>query len=181
MLAVAVAWPCIGVAQIARPAPAAPSASIHGGFNLGDKQLSVGILTGGDVYSGFGAGAAFEVGVYELTPRIRLGVGGSGGYLRDRSNGVTASQIPVYAIGNLHLVVPSQPKLDLYAGGSFGVTRIRYSASGVVPGGVKASSSNTGIGIQGGAHYQVSDALTVMGQIGLVDIPLLFAGVGFRF
>jgi opacity protein-like surface antigen len=179
--AVVVATPLTVSAQVARPSTSAPSASVDGGFKVGDKLVSLGVLAGGDGYEGFGAGGAFEYGLLELTPRIRLGVGGSAGYMRDANNGLTVSQIPLYGIGNFHFAIPSQPKLDLYAGASLGITRTSVSFSGTVLGRVKGSTNNSGFGIQGGAHYQVSDALTVMGQIGVIDIPLLFAGVGFKF
>jgi len=153
-------------------------------FGKGTKILSLGLMTGGD-YDGFGGGASVEVGVVDFTPKIKLGVGGLIGYVRNSESfglsNYTFTAIPVMAIGNVHFEVPNQPKLDLYAGASVGIIRGSFSGSFTgIPGG-GASNTDTGFGIQGGARYGIGDKLSVMGQIGIGDIPLLFAGVSLKF
>lgn len=153
-------------------------------FQKGSKVLSLGVMAGGD-YEGFGGGGSFEVGILEIAPKIKLGVGGLIGYVRDSESfglsDYTLSVMPIMAIGNVHFEVPNQPKLDLYAGASAGIIRVSYSGDFVGIPGVSASDSDTGFGIQGGIRYGVNDKTSLMGQIGFGDIPLLFAGVSFKF
>jgi hypothetical protein len=40
---------------------------------------------------------------------------------------------------------------------------------------------DTGVGFQLGARYRLASRLGVMGQIGLGDLPLVFAGASLRF
>jgi hypothetical protein len=176
-------------------------------FSPGSKLVSVGVLTGGENYEGFGAGGTLEIGAISFSKSVTLGIGGSLGYMRTSEGtgtvAVTVGQIPIYAIGNLHFSPPSQPKLDLFAGASVGVTY--YRASGDVDdfeervvahpsesvllrlGRVSAarrastSSTETGFGIQGGGHFGLTNSMSVTAQIGLIDIPLFYGGVSFKF
>jgi opacity protein-like surface antigen len=177
-------------------------------FTTGSRIASVGVLAGGDKYDGAGAGGTVEFGALTLTKRIHLGVGASLCYMRSNKGSgiakVSLSQIPAYAIGNLHFTPASQPKLDLYAGASVGVTYSRVSSELVIfddvhrtllppetvflrtrrssaAARVSDSSTDTGFGIQGGAHFGLTDAISVTAQIGLIDIPLFYGGVSFKF
>lgn len=160
------------------------SAQDAGSFQKGTKILSLGVMAGGD-YEGIGGGASFEVGILEIAPKIKLGVGGLFGYVRDSESfglsDYTFTQMPIMAIGNVHFEVPSQPKLDLYAGASVGIIRVSYDGNFAGIPGIDGSDSDTGFGIQGGIRYNLSGKTSVMGQIGVGDIPLIFAGVSFKF
>lgn len=155
-------------------------------FGMGSRIVSVGILTGGD-YDGLGIGGAFEVGVYEFTPSVSLGVGAFGGFVKGDANLTNGfkydiTQVPIMAIGNVHLAVPSQPKLDLYGGMSFGIVSTRFSYEGAAPNGFDGDTdSDIGIGLQVGARYAFTPRVTAFGQLGANDIPLLFAGLTFKF
>jgi opacity protein-like surface antigen len=194
---------CVASLVVLVPTHLAAQSASH--FGPGSKLVSLGVLTGGDNYDGTGGGGTFEIGILSLSKSVHLGIGGSLGYMRSTqgSSGfeLSLSQIPAYGIGNLHYSPPSQPKLDLFAGASVGVTYSRVSgdvfADRVVPlvpesvalltraraAARRATESNTdtGFGIQGGAHYAVTNAMSVTAQIGLIDIPLFFGGVSFRF
>ena len=156
-------------------------------FGQGSRLLSVGVLTGGD-YEGFGGGAAFEVGVKEFTPTLSLGLGAFAGFVKGDVGFSSAfdyniTQIPIMAQGNVHLAIASQPKLDLYAGLSAGIVRVSVDFDGTAPGGfdLSESESDFGIGFQVGARYAFSDRAMGFAQLGASDIPLLFAGLSFRF
>ena len=156
-------------------------------FGQGSRIGSIGVLTGGD-YEGFGAGASFEVGVAEFTPTLSLGVGAFAGYVRGDvgfSNvfNYNLTSIPLMAIGNVHLAIASQPKLDLYAGLSAGIVRTSISYDGTAPGsfGLEDSNSDSGFGFQVGARYGFTDRAMGFAQLGAGDIPLLYAGLSFRF
>lgn len=174
----------LAFAAAALALPAVVGAQSSASFGKGTKVLSLGVMAGGD-YEGFGGGASVEVGVLEFTPKIKLGVGGMIGYVRSsESFGLskyTLAAMPVMAIGNVHFEVPNQPKLDLYAGASVGIVRVSYSGDFAGIPGIGGSTSDTGFGIQGGARYGIGDKMSLMGQVGIGDIPLLYAGVSFKF
>ena len=155
-------------------------------FGKGSRIASVGILTGGD-YEGFGAGGSFEVAVKEFTPTLSLGVGAFAGIVRGDVGfssvfNYTITQIPVMAIGNVHLSLPSQPKLDLYGGLSLGIVRTSFSFDGNAPGLFdSASNSDTGLGIQIGARYAFTPRAMGFAQLGANDIPLFYGGLSLKF
>jgi len=156
-------------------------------FGKGSRIASVGILTGGD-YEGFGVGGSFEVGVKELTSTLSLGVGAFAGIVRGDVGFSSAfnyniTQIPVMAIGNVHLALPSQPKLDLYGGLSLGIVRTSLSFDGSAPlgFGLDDSNSDIGLGIQVGGRYAFTPRAMGFAQLGVNDIPLLYAGLSFKF
>ncbi|MEO7521383.1 MAG: outer membrane beta-barrel protein [Gemmatimonas sp.] len=150
-------------------------------FGQGSRLLSLGIMTGGD-YDGFGGGASFEVGVINFTPALSLGVGGMIGYLRESEGRFSVSAMPIMAIGNVHLALPAQPKLDLYGGLSIGVVRVSSDGCDALPGiPCDDSRSDSGLGLQIGARYAMTPRASLMGQLGFSDIPLLYAGVSFKF
>jgi opacity protein-like surface antigen len=173
-------------ATLAAIAPAVAMAQDSPVLKKGDKALSLGIMTGGD-YEGIGGGAAFEVGLLQLVPKIHLSVGGSFGYIRDSESfgsfDYTFTQTPIMAVGNVNFEVPGQPKLGLYAGLSLGIIRVSYSGDfDDVPGlGDRDSDSDSGVGIQGGIRYALTNKASLMGQIGVGDIPLIFAGASIKF
>ncbi|MES2522826.1 MAG: outer membrane beta-barrel protein [Gemmatimonadota bacterium] len=156
-------------------------------FGQGSRIVSVGILTGGD-YEGFGIGGSFEVGVKEFTPTLSLGVGAFAGFVRGDVGftpgfDYTFTQVPIMAIGNLHLALPSQPKLDLYGGLSLGIIRTSVDYEGSAPGAfnLSESDSDVGLGIQIGARYAFTERTMGFAQLGANDIPLLYAGLSFKF
>ena len=157
-------------------------------FDRNSRIISVGILTGGD-YEGLGAGGSFEVGTYDFTPGLSLGLGGFAGFVRDDVNPVafpayTQTQIPIMAIGNIHLSFASQPKLDLYSGLSLGVVNVRTDyGSRTPPLGVEKSRSDSdlGVGVQIGARYFFTPNITGFGQLGASKVPLLYTGFSFNF
>jgi hypothetical protein len=193
-----------GAAQ--KPASAMAAKRGEASFEKGDRILGVGLLVGDGAGGGFGgtaigAGAQLEVGVFDFTPKIRLGVGGSVGYTRRSESGATLSGIPVYGIGNVHFALQGQPDLDLYAGVSAGFTRFRSNLGEIIidrvvaadapdasyrvvsarAAAVTASSTESGVGLQGGVRYSFGKSFSVQGQLGLGDIPLFFGGVSFKF
>jgi Outer membrane protein beta-barrel domain len=179
--AVVVGTPILVVAQVAKPSMAPPSTSAKGIQEKGLSNISVGILTGGDGNQGTGVGAQFEYGLLNLSSNVMLGVGGSLGYTRKSVAGFSYTALPVYGIANAHFVLPDQPNVDLYAGASVGFTR--FNVPSVTVGGIRTgggSATNSGFGIQGGGRYKISDKLSVHAQIGLIDIPLLHAGITFK-
>jgi opacity protein-like surface antigen len=150
-------------------------------FGRGTRIASLGIMTGGD-YEGFGGGGSFEIGVINFTPTLSLGVGGMIGYLSESEGGFSVSAMPIMAIGNVHLALPAQPKLDLYGGLSIGVVRVSSDVCDALPGiPCDADSSDSGLGLQVGARYAMTPRASLMGQLGFSDIPLLYAGVSFKF
>jgi opacity protein-like surface antigen len=162
------------------PASMSAQAAATPAFGVGTKLLSVGILTGGD-YEGFGFGGSFEYGLLSFTPRVSLGIGGSIGYVSDEDFGVDVSAMPIMAIGNVHFAMPTQPKLDLYGGLSVGVIRAEVDCGTIAGVSCNASDTESGFGLQVGARYWLTNRVGVKGQLGLGDIPLLNAGVSFRF
>jgi hypothetical protein len=176
-VAAALLLPSVAFAQTASTRP----------FGQGSRIGSVGILTGGD-YEGFGGGASFEVGVKEFTPTLSLGIGAFAGFVKGDVGFTSAfdynvTQIPIMAIGNVHLALAGQPKLDLYAGLSAGIVRTSVSFDGTAPGGfdLSESDSEVGIGFQVGARYAFTERAMGFAQLGASDIPLLYAGLSFRF
>jgi hypothetical protein len=173
-VAAAMLLPSVAFAQTASTRP----------FGRGSRIGSVGVLTGGNNYEGVGLGASFEVGMKEFTPTLSLGIGAMAGFVRGNYglfSNVTVTAIPVMAIGNVHLAIASQPKLDLYAGLSAGINRYSYSFDNAIAGFNGASDSQFGIGVQVGARYAFTERAMGFAQVGASDIPLLYAGLSFRF
>ena len=177
-LAAAMLLPSVGFAQ---------AAATTNPFGRGSRIGSVGILTGGD-YEGFGVGGSFEVGVTDFTPTLSLGIGAFAGFVRGDVGftpgfDYTFTQIPIMGIGNVHLAIPSQPKLDLFAGVSIGIIRTSVDYEGDAPGSFSLSDSDSdvGFGIQVGARYAFTPRAMGFAQLGANDIPLLYAGLSFKF
>lgn len=152
-------------------------------FDKGDRVATLGFMTGND-YDGSGFGAQVE---WRLLPigKASLGVGGFVGFQHD-SKGVgtvktTASWMPMMATANLHFPLENQPRVDLYAGASFGFVRASVDVKGAGTLSGKASDTDSGFGIQGGARYWLGSKLGVSGQVGFGDIPLVIAGLAFKF
>ncbi len=151
-------------------------------FSKGDRVVSASFMTGGD-YDGTGFGGQVEFGLLPIG-KTTLGIGGFAGFQRDsEGTGIykaTATVVPIMAVGNLHFPIASQPKLDVYAGASIGFIRASVSVDGVGAVGGKASNTDSGFGIQGGARYWMSSSLGVNAQVGFGDIPLIQAGISFK-
>jgi opacity protein-like surface antigen len=176
--AVAILTPVFASAQMAAKKPAPSSKGIT---EKGMSHVSVGLLTGGDGNQGTGIGGQFEYGVFNLSSNVLLGVGGTVGYTRKSVAGFSYTAIPVYGIANAHFVLPDQPDLDLYAGVSVGFTRVNVPT--VTVGGIRVgggSATNSGFGVQGGGRYKLTDKWSAHAQLGLVDIPLIHAGLTFK-
>lgn len=171
-------------AAIAVPTATLAAQTANVPFTKGDRVASIGLVTGGD-NDGTGLAGSVEWGVLSLTPKVQLGLGVFAGFQRNsQSVGAyksTATVVPVMAVGNVHLPIESQPKLDLYAGASVGF--IRASISNDSPGTANADYSNTdsAVGAQVGARFTLASKLSVVGQLGLGDLPLLFAGISIKF
>jgi hypothetical protein len=153
------------------------SAMAQGEFTPGSKILNLGLFLDG----GTGFGGSFEASVKELAPNIRLGIGGQVGYYSESNFGIDVSSIPVHALANVHLAVPSVPQLDLFAGLAVGV--IRTSVSGGLGDilGEDASTTDFGAGVNIGARYFFTPKLAGMAQLGVGDVPELFLGVTIGF
>lgn len=163
--------------------PSMASAQATGPFEVGSKVGSIGFMAGGD-YEGAGLGVQGEFGFKKLGNTV-LGLGGFVGVQRDSETAFgtkfTSTVIPIMAIGNVHFPIASQPKLDLFAGASLGFISVNVEVDGPGLGNVDAGDSDIGFGIQGGARYNLSNKLSLMGQVGVGDIPLIFAGVSIKF
>lgn len=163
--------------------PSLASAQATGPFEVGSKVGSIGLIAGGD-YDGAGIGVQGEFGFRKLGNTV-LGLGGFVGVQRESETffgtKVTSTVIPIMAIGNVHFPIASQPKLDLFAGASLGFISVNAEVDGVGGGDFDAGDSDIGFGIQGGARYNLSNKLSLMGQVGVGDIPLIFAGVSIKF
>lgn len=170
-------------AAIALPAS---SAMAQGEFAVGTKLVNVGLLTGSG--GGIGIGGGLEVSVIELAPNIRLGIGGTVGYISDSEDGFggdfTVTVIPVLGNANVHLAVPSVPELDLFGGLALGIVRVSADYDGIGSELVDASASDTqtAVGINLGARYFFTPTLAGLAQLGLGDeIPELTLGISFKF
>ncbi|MBL0938996.1 MAG: outer membrane beta-barrel protein [Gemmatimonadaceae bacterium] len=161
----------------AQTAPATNS-----GFAKGTKLVSLGVIAGGDD-GGTGAAAQMEWGVASLG-KATLSLGAFAGIQRKTSQvralEVTASAVPVLAVANLHFPLGNQPRLDLYGGASFGFVRASAESTESSLGSVKESETRAAVGIQVGGRYKIASRLSLMGQVGLVDLPLIQAGVSIR-
>ncbi len=159
------------------------TASAQSSFSRGDRVLSLSFMTGGD-YDGTGLGGQVELGVLPIG-KATLGIGGFVGFQRDSEGTgiykVTSNVVPIMAVGNLHIPIESQPNLDIYAGASVGFVHASVKANGVGTIMGKASNTDSGVGIQGGARYWLGSKLGLNAQIGFGDIPLIEAGVSFKF
>lgn len=154
----------------------------NSGFEKGTKLLSLGVMGGGD-YDGTGIGGILEWAVGALG-KTTLSLGGFTGFQRQTRGAGTletsSTVIPAMVVSNLHFPVPSNPKLDLYAGASVGLVRSSVSSNSTAVGDDDASNTKTGVGFQGGIRYNLAPRFGIVGQIGLGDIPLFFAGASFR-
>lgn len=163
--------------------PSVASAQTSGPFEVGSKVGSIGFMAGGD-YDGAGLGVQGEFGFRKLGNTV-LGLGGFVGFQRESETfagtKVSTTVVPIMAIGNIHFPVASQPKLDLFAGASLGFISVNAEVDGPGLGNYDAGDSDIGFGIQGGARYNLSNKLSLMGQVGVGDIPLIFAGVSLKF
>lgn len=167
-----VAVPSVGAAQ-------APNS----GFEKGTRLLSVGAMTGGG-YDGTGLGGIVEWGVGALGSAT-LSVGAFAGVQRQSTGAgtleVSTTAIPVMGVANAHFPVRANPRLDLYTGASLGLVRVSVESTSALVGDDDDSRTDTGVGFQIGARYRLASRLGVMGQIGLGDLPLVFAGASLRF
>lgn len=154
----------------------------NSGFGEGTKLVSVGLLAGGD-YSGTGIGGQVEWGLRNVG-RTTLSLGAFAGLQRKttgaRSLEVTTSALPIMAVGNIHFPVGSKDRIDMYAGASVGIVRVSVKSDAAGVGSSSASDTDTGGGVQVGVRYRVASRLSLMGQLGLVDLPLIMAGLSLR-
>lgn len=170
------------LAGAAQTGQAQDAASTNSGFARGGKLVSAGFMTGGD-YSGTGFGGQVEWGVGSVRSSV-LSVGAFAGIQRKSTGAgpleVTTSAMPIMAVGNVHFPIGSAERLDIYAGASAGVVRVSVKSSNGTLGESKASDTDTALGIQAGVRYRAASRLSFMGQLGLVDLPLILAGVSLR-
>jgi len=154
----------------------------NSGFGRGARLVSVGLLAGGE-YSGTGVGGQVEWGLRNIG-RSTLSMGAFLGVQRETTGAgsleVTTSALPIMAVGNVHFPVGSSNRLDMYAGASVGVIRVSVKSEAGSAGSSSASDTNTGGGVQVGVRYRAASRLSLMGQLGLVDLPLIMAGLSLR-
>ncbi|HYW31477.1 MAG TPA: outer membrane beta-barrel protein [Gemmatimonas sp.] len=153
-------------------------------FIKGTRNVSLGYMAAGE-YQGHGAGIMLEKGMLSLSPRLHVGVGGFLGVQRNTETfgetTVRSTSVPLMGIANMHLAPISMPRLDLYGGLSAGFTRTSLDTDAVVlPPGDEAGTEFS-LAIQAGARYALSQRSSLLVQIGLGDLPLLFAGASFKF
>ena len=154
------------------------AAQAQGEFNVGTRVFSAGLMTGSG--GGAGLGAAFEVSMLELAPNVRLGLGGTVGYWSDSEPGIKVNVIPLLGNANVHVAIEEVPELDLFAGVALGLV---YSSYDLDTPGVDDEGSDTNLefGINLGARYYFTDTVSGFLQLGVGDIPEIFAGFGFKF
>lgn len=154
----------------------------NSGFGQGTKLVSVGLLAGGD-YSGTGIGGQLEWGVRNIG-RTTLSLGAFAGVQRESTGAgsleVTTSALPIMAVGNIHFPVGSNDRVDMYAGASLGIVRVSVKSEASNVGSSRDSETRTAGGVQVGVRYRAASRLSLMGQLGLVDLPLIMAGLSLR-
>ncbi|MES2523503.1 MAG: hypothetical protein V4617_12440 [Gemmatimonadota bacterium] len=153
-------------------------------FVTGTRNFSVGYMALGE-YEGHGGGVMFEKGMLSFSPRLHVGIGAFAGVQRNtESFGATSvrfTSIPVMGIANVHLAPVSMPKLDLYAGLSAGFTRTSVDTDVAVLSPLDEAGTDFSLGLQGGARYSLSQRSSLLLQLGVGDLPFVFAGASFKF
>jgi hypothetical protein len=172
-----------GIAALSLAATSIVSAQVAAPpFAKGERVITFGAMAGG-AYDGLGGGAMVEWGVASLGTHLHLGVGAFVGAEResDTQRNVTTTQviIPLMATGNVHFTTAGRPKLDSYFGASLGLLRTSADITSAATGAI--SDLEFGAGLQAGARYWLSSRVNATGQVGVGDVPLVFAGLGFRF
>lgn len=167
----------LAVAVLATVALPLSSAVAQGAFTPGQKMVSVGLLSDG----GTGVAGSFEYSLLELAPNLTLGIGGTVGYF-SQDAGVFGdfTSMPILANGNVHLVLPDVPQLDLYGGISVGIIRYSYddNFSGL---GADFSDSDTAVGFNIGGRWMFTPKFGAFAQLGLADSPELYLGGSLKF
>lgn len=151
--------------------------------NGATRSLSLGIMALGD-YEGDGAGVAVEWPVARFSPRFSLGVGGMVGMQQNTEPHGTVRftnyTIPVLGIGNLQYQHRPDSRLSLYGGLTAGITHV--SVRNYQPGlGLDERGTHLSVGTQIGARYRLANHMGLMAQLGVGDMPALFAGVVVRW
>ena len=163
----------LAVALVAAVAVPATSASAQdAAFGKGTKIVDLGIVT-----DPTGLGAGFEIGLMELAPNLRLGIGGALSYQSESAFGIDVTSTWVAGLANVHYAIPSVPALDLFGGVSLGI--VRASIDGGLGGSI--SDSEVGFGINLGARYMFTNKLGATVRLGIEDAPDLFLGVSIKF
>jgi hypothetical protein len=160
-------------------------------FDVGSKVLTVALVAGStDGYGTYGAGGtgiglsgAFEVGVANIANVVRLGVGGSVGFLRGSlSNYYDLMTIPVVGFVNGHYQIKQVPKLDVYAGPVLGFAHRSYDYKGSFVGSASASTTEVAAGVQAGGRYAFAPGIAGNLQLSVGNaLPWLTAGISFKF
>jgi hypothetical protein len=161
-------------------------------FDVGTKVLNVGLILGSESYGSVGVGGGLEVGVKDISGQVRLGVGGSIGFLRSSydailsASGYSTTVIPILAFVHGHYQLENVPKLDLYGGPAIGVSLYRVSyddnnyCGTVVT--CSANGSDPSFGIQAGARWALTPKVLGWGQVSAgTHMPFLNLGVSFKF
>ena len=159
-------------------------------FDVGTKLFNVGLLLGEEAYGSVGVGAGFEVGFKDISGVVKLGLGGSIGFLRSSFNGILGSgysltSIPVLGYVHGHYQIESVPKLDLYAGPAVGVSLSRFSFDdGYCGAGVDCADNDSAVsaGIQAGARWALTPKVLGWAQVsGGNNMPFANVGLSFKF
>lgn len=153
-------------------------------FIRGTRNLSVGYMAAGE-YQGHGVGVMFEKGMLSLSPRLHVGIGGLLGVQRNTETfgetRVRSTSVPLLGIANVHLAPVGLPRLDLYGGLSAGFTRTSLDNDAVVLTLLDEAGTDFSLGIQAGGRYALSQRSSLLVQVGLGDLPLLFVGGSIKF
>ncbi len=153
-------------------------------FVTGTRNVSVGYMALGE-YEGHGGGVMFEKGMLSFSPRLHVGIGAFAGVQRNTESfgqtRVRYTSIPIMGIANVHLAPAGMPKLDLYTGLSAGFTRTSLDTDVALLTPLDEAGTDFSLGLQGGARYSLTQRSSVLVQLGLGDLPLVFAGASFKF
>ncbi len=147
------------------------------------RTLSLGVMALGD-YEGDGAAVAAEWPVVRFSPRVSLGVGGMIGLQHNaepyNQQTLTMYTLPVMGVGNLQYQHSPDSRLALYGGLTAGFTQVWVS--NYTPGlGLDERGTHASIGAQIGARYRLARRMGLMAQVGVGDVPGVFAGAMWRW
>lgn len=153
------------------------------------KVLSFGAQFAQEEDGATGAGLGLEFHIKDVSRAISIGSGASVGFRRSRFQGIlglsySLDVIPVLGFMNAHLHLDRAPKLDVFLGPAFGVSRFRLRGSECGDAGrcrVETEYALTA-GVQSGAHVAISKRASGWIQLSVGrNVPFLSAGLGRKF
>lgn len=149
-----------------------------------NRLLSVGHTALGN-FEGDGVAVAAEWPVATLGSRLTLGVGGMVGLHHNAEPfgnvRLTSRIIPVFGVGNLSYQRHPDSRLALYTGLTSGVNLVTVRGFTRGLGVPDERGANFAVGGQVGVRYRLARRVGLMGQVGVGDIPGVFAGATLRW